>query len=64
MILRCIAGLENPVRGRIALGGRVLFDGQGNINVPPNERGIGFVFQDYALFPHMRSRKAVGKIRS
>jgi molybdate transport system permease protein len=53
MALRAIAGLETPDRGRIALGGRVLFDSEQGVNLPPRERRIGFLFQSYALFPHL-----------
>jgi len=53
MTLRAIAGLETPDRGRIALHGRVLFDSERGINVPPRARRIGFLFQNYALFPHL-----------
>ncbi|WP_017317489.1 molybdate ABC transporter permease subunit [Mastigocladopsis repens] len=53
MILRCIAGIETPTRGRIVLNGRVLFDSQQGINLPPRDRRIGFLVQNYALFPHM-----------
>lgn len=53
MILRCIAGIETPSSGRIVLNGRVLFDSQQGINLPPRSRRIGFVVQNYALFPHM-----------
>ena len=51
--LRCIAGLERPDKGFIALGDRVLFDGETKIAVPMNQRGIGMVFQSYAIWPHM-----------
>ena len=50
-VLRMLAGLETPDGGRIAVGGRVLY-GAGRV-VPPEERDIGMVFQDYALWPHM-----------
>jgi len=53
MTLRAIAGLETPDRGRIVLDGRVLFDSARRINVPPRERKIGLLFQNYALFPHL-----------
>ncbi len=53
LILRCIAGLESPDRGRIVLNGRVLFDSAQGINLPPRDRGCGFLFQNYALFPHL-----------
>ncbi|NET16560.1 MAG: sulfate/molybdate ABC transporter ATP-binding protein, partial [Okeania sp. SIO1H6] len=53
MILRCVAGLETPTRGRIVLNGRVLFDSQQKINLPSRDRHVGYLFQNYALFPHM-----------
>jgi molybdate transport system permease protein len=52
MLLRCIAGLEQPGRGRVSLNGRVLFDSDQRIRVPARQRRIGMVFQHYALFPH------------
>jgi iron(III) transport system ATP-binding protein len=51
--LRCVAGLEHPDSGTIALGERVLFDAAHRIAVPMNQRGIGMVFQSYAIWPHM-----------
>ncbi len=51
--LQAIAGLLRPERGRIEVGGRVLFDAAGGIDLPARERRIGYVFQDYALFPHL-----------
>lgn len=53
MILRCIAGIETPTKGRIILNGRVLFDSERGINLPSRLRRIGFLVQNYALFPHM-----------
>ncbi|MEG3436288.1 molybdate ABC transporter permease subunit [Pannus brasiliensis CCIBt3594] len=53
MILRSIAGVETPSKGRIALNGRVLFDSEKGINLPARDRRIGFVVQNYALFPHL-----------
>ena len=53
MTLRCIAGLERPDRGRIALDGRVLFDSSKKIDLPSRQRRIGLLFQNYALFPHL-----------
>lgn len=53
MILRCIAGVETPDRGRIVLNGRVLFDSANRINLPSRDRQIGFLVQNYALFPHL-----------
>jgi iron(III) transport system ATP-binding protein len=51
--LRCIAGLERPDRGRIAIGSTTVFDSAGRVFVPPCDRGIGMVFQSYAIWPHM-----------
>ncbi|HNX60544.1 MAG TPA: ATP-binding cassette domain-containing protein, partial [Spirochaetota bacterium] len=53
MTLRCVAGIEKPDSGLIVLGDRVLFDSEKGINLPSRQRGIGMVFQNYALFPHM-----------
>lgn len=53
MTLRCIAGLERPDEGSIRLNGRTLFDSESGINIPPRQRGVGLLFQNYALFPHM-----------
>ncbi|NET58102.1 MAG: molybdate ABC transporter permease subunit [Symploca sp. SIO2E6] len=60
MTLRCLAGLETPSQGRIVLNGRVLFDSAQSINLPSRERRIGFVFQNYALFPQMRVAQNIG----
>ena len=51
--IRCIAGLETPDRGIIVLNDRVLFDSAKGINLPPQEREVGLLFQNYALFPHL-----------
>lgn len=53
MTLRCIAGLEHPDEGVIRLNGRALFDSAARTHVPARERGIGLLFQNYALFPHL-----------
>ncbi len=53
LTLRCIAGLEKPDRGRIVLHDRVLFDSCQGIDLPSKDRKVGYVFQNYALFPHM-----------
>lgn len=53
MTLRCIAGLETPDSGRIVLNDRVLYDSDKKINLSCQKRKIGFLFQNYALFPHM-----------
>ena len=51
--LRMIAGLETPTEGRISIDGKVVFDADEGINLPPNKRDVGFLFQNYALWPHM-----------
>lgn len=53
MCLKCIAGLETPDSGIIKINNKVLFDSENNINLPAKERKIGYLFQNYALFPHM-----------
>ena len=52
-ILRMIAGLETPTSGRITIGDRVVFDSEAGINIPANKRKVGFLFQNYALWPNM-----------
>lgn len=51
--LRCLAGLEDPTRGVIDISGTVVEDTSRDVNVPPEGRSVGYVFQDYLLFPHM-----------
>jgi molybdate transport system ATP-binding protein len=58
-LLNLIAGLQNPDEGRIALNGRSLFDSSHMVNVAAEARNIGYVFQSYALFPHMSVRDNV-----
>ncbi len=58
--LRCIAGLEQPDGGRITVGGRPVFDGAQGVSLPPEQRGIGMVFQSYAIWPHMSVAGNVG----
>ena len=53
MTLKCIAGIETPDEGHIILNDRILFDSQKKINLSPQERHVGYLFQDYALFPNM-----------
>ncbi len=53
MTLKCIAGIIKPDEGRIVLNGRVLFDSERGINLKPQERNVGYLFQNYALFPNM-----------
>jgi molybdate transport system ATP-binding protein len=59
MTLRCIAGVSKPDRGHIELNGKVLFDSEKKINLPPQKRNTGFLFQDYALFPNMTVRRNI-----
>ena len=56
-ILKMIAGLMDPEEGRIVIGDEVWFDSRDGINLPPQKRKVGFVFQDYALFPNMSVEK-------
>ena len=58
-VLRAIAGLRTPDRGRIALGERAWFDSGARIDLPPEQRSVGLVFQEYALFPHLTVRANV-----
>ncbi|NCA96294.1 MAG: ATP-binding cassette domain-containing protein, partial [Methanomicrobia archaeon] len=51
--LRMIAGLENPTSGKITIGGVTVFDSEAGINVPASKRKVGFLFQNYALWPNM-----------
>lgn len=59
MTLKCVAGIEKPDRGRIVLDGRVLFDSEKKINLPPQKRKVGYLFQQYALFPNMTVRQNI-----
>src|SRR4051812_48809246 len=58
--LRCLAGLETPDSGRIQFGERRVFDSSARVNLTPDKRNIGMVFQSYALWPHMTVRKNIG----
>jgi iron(III) transport system ATP-binding protein len=57
--LRCLAGLESGDEGRIVFGDQVVFDKERRIDVPPDKRGIGMVFQSYALWPHKTVRENI-----
>ncbi|MDH7577884.1 MAG: ATP-binding cassette domain-containing protein [Bacillota bacterium] len=52
-LLQCLSGLQQPEEGEIVLNSRVLFSSAGRINLPPQLRRVGYVFQEYALFPHL-----------
>lgn len=58
-ILQCLAGLQNPTQGTIILNGKTLYSSSERISVPVQKRRIGYVFQDYALFPHMTVEKNI-----
>ena len=59
MTLKCIAGIMTPDRGRIVLNDRVLFDSEVRIDLPPQQRRVGYLFQNYALFPTMTVEKNI-----
>lgn len=59
MTLKCIAGLEKPNRGKIVVNNKVLFDSENNIDIKTKERKVGFLFQNYALFPHMTVKENI-----
>lgn len=58
-LLDCIAGLQSPEHGRIAIGDAVLFDSASRVNVPPNRRSVGYLLQSLALFPHLTVQQNV-----
>lgn len=57
--LKCISGLEKPDSGYIRVGGKVYFDSKERVDLPPGERKVGYVFQNYALFPHMTVKQNI-----
>lgn len=59
LTLQAIAGLLTPDEGRIAVNGELLFDAKRGVNLPARHRKVGYVFQDYALFPHLSVRQNV-----
>lgn len=58
-VLRCLAGLERPERGHVRFGDRVWFDAARGVDIAPDRRDIGVLFQDYALFPHLTVERNV-----
>ena len=60
MILKCIAGIEKPDEGLIRLDQRILYQGEKGINPKPQSRKVGYMFQNYALFPHMTVKENIG----
>ena len=57
--LRCLAGLETPSAGRVSFGDTTVFDASRRVNLSPDKRNVGMVFQSYALWPHMTVRKNI-----
>ena len=57
--LRCVAGILTPDEGKIVLDGVTLFDSAARINLPPQKRQVGYLFQQYALFPNMTVRQNI-----
>lgn len=60
MTLRCIAGIQRPDKGRIVVNGRTLFDSEKKIDLKPQKRRVGYLFQNYALFPTMTVEENMG----
>jgi len=60
LTLQAMAGLIRPERGHVRVGGRLLFDAAARIDVPTRERSLGYLFQHYALFPHLSVRENIG----
>jgi molybdate transport system permease protein len=60
MLLRCIAGLERPDRGKVTLNNRSFFDSEAGVNTPARQRRIGMLFQNYALFPNRTVAENIG----
>lgn len=59
LTMQAIAGLLRPARGRIEINGRILFDSERGIDLPPRQRRLAYLFQDYALFPHLSVRQNI-----
>jgi molybdate transport system ATP-binding protein len=59
-LLDCVAGLATPESGKIVVGERVFFDGDRGTNLPAQQRGVGYVLQDLALFPHLSAEENIG----
>ena len=59
LTLKCIAGIERPDRGRIVLNGVTLYDSEKLVDLPPQQRRVGYLFQQYALFPNMTVRQNI-----
>ena len=59
MTLKCIAGIETPDEGHIEVEGRTLFDRENRTDLKPQKRNVGYLFQNYALFPTMTVEKNI-----
>ncbi|MBQ9300937.1 MAG: ATP-binding cassette domain-containing protein [Clostridia bacterium] len=59
LTLKCIAGIETPDEGRIVLDGRTLYDSEKRVNLKPQQRRVGYLFQNYALFPNMSAEQNI-----
>ena len=60
LTLQCLAGLVRPDAGRVVVDGRVYFDAAAGVDLPPQQRRLGYVFQGYALFPHLSVLENIG----
>lgn len=60
MTLKCIAGIVTPDSGQIIINGRTVFDSEKKVNLKPQERRVGYLFQNYALFPNMTVEQNIG----
>jgi molybdate transport system ATP-binding protein len=60
LTLRAMAGLISPDAGHVRVDGRTLFDAQARVDVPSRDRGVAYLFQDYALFPHLTVAQNIG----
>ena len=58
-ILDCIAGIKKPDKGTININNKIVFSSSENINLPIKDRHIGYLFQNYALFPHMTVKENI-----
>lgn len=59
-VIKMLAGISRPDRGHIRVAGQVLFDSNARVNLPARQRQLGYVFQDYALFPHLTVQQNIG----
>jgi len=62
LTLKCITGVEKPDKGRIVINGETVFDSEKRINIPPQKRNVGYLFQSYALFPTMTAWNNISSV--